>query len=202
MGGENNKMTSSGSVTVTACSSPGLTFCADSNFSIHFTPTLPQYHGWDPGHPARSAGGTLQLDTYILDPSKSEWADNAGNPSGKQAHRQLITESSSSLLSLLTHCGLILDLKRCNWCACVDLCLTHSLPRNEALVPCGCAHIVRRTRASFRKLYFYVFENTAELKLVSKGTAFWWRERTLPHPTALLFWCSNQQKYDGWSKKY
>ena len=32
-------------------------------------------------------------------------------------------------------------------------CLTHSVPRNEDLVPCGCAQAARGTRTSFRELY-------------------------------------------------
>ena len=45
-------------------SSPGSTFCADSNVSIHSTPVLPQQHVKDPGHSAKSAGGRLQLNTH------------------------------------------------------------------------------------------------------------------------------------------
>ena len=45
-------------------SSPGSTFCADSYFGIRFTPVLPQEHVKDPGHSAKSAGGTLQLNTH------------------------------------------------------------------------------------------------------------------------------------------
>ena len=44
--------------------SPGSTFCADSYFGIHSTPMLPQYHVKDPGHPAKSAGGSLQLNMH------------------------------------------------------------------------------------------------------------------------------------------
>ena len=32
--------------------------------------------------------------------------------------------------------------------------LTHSVPRNQALVPCGCPHAAHRMRPSFRELYF------------------------------------------------
>ena len=35
-----------------------------------------------------------------------------------------------------------------------NIVLTHSVPRNEALVPRGCAPAARGTRASFRELYF------------------------------------------------
>ena len=45
-------------------SSPGSTFCDDSYFGIHSTPVLLQLHIKDPGHPARSAGGRLQLNTH------------------------------------------------------------------------------------------------------------------------------------------
>ena len=45
-------------------SSPGSTICADSYFSIHYTPVLPQQHVKDPGHSAKSAGGRLQLNTH------------------------------------------------------------------------------------------------------------------------------------------
>ena len=45
-------------------SSPGSTFCADSDFGIRSTPVLPQYHLKDPSHSAKSAGGRLQLNTH------------------------------------------------------------------------------------------------------------------------------------------
>ena len=45
-------------------STPGSTFCADSYFSIHSTPMLPQLHVKDPGHSAKSAGGRLQLNMH------------------------------------------------------------------------------------------------------------------------------------------
>ena len=34
-------------------SSPGSTFCADSNFGIRSTPVLPQWHVKDPSHSAK-----------------------------------------------------------------------------------------------------------------------------------------------------
>ena len=46
-------------------SSSGSTFCADY-FGIRSTPMLPQLHVKDPGHPAKSAGGRLQLNTLAL----------------------------------------------------------------------------------------------------------------------------------------
>ena len=45
-------------------SSPGSTFCADSNVGIRSTPVLPQQHVKDPGHSAKSAGGRLQLNAH------------------------------------------------------------------------------------------------------------------------------------------
>ena len=45
-------------------SSPGSTFCADSNLGILYTPVLPQWRVKDPGHSAKSAGGRLQLNTH------------------------------------------------------------------------------------------------------------------------------------------
>ena len=45
-------------------SSPGSTFCADSYFGIRSTPMLPQWHVKDPGHSAKSAGGSLQLNMH------------------------------------------------------------------------------------------------------------------------------------------
>ena len=45
-------------------SSPGLTFCADSYFSICSTPRVTAVACKDPGHPAKSAGGRLQLNTH------------------------------------------------------------------------------------------------------------------------------------------
>ena len=45
-------------------SSPGSTFCADSNFGIRSTPVLPQWYVKDPSHSAKSAGGRLQLNSH------------------------------------------------------------------------------------------------------------------------------------------
>ena len=45
-------------------SSPGSTFCADSNFGIRSTPVLPQQHVEDPTLSAKSVGGRLQLNTH------------------------------------------------------------------------------------------------------------------------------------------
>ena len=39
-------------------SSPGSTFRADPYFGIRSTPVLPQQHVKDPGHSAKSAGGS------------------------------------------------------------------------------------------------------------------------------------------------
>ena len=45
-------------------SSLELTLCADA-FSVSVPPSvLPQWHGKDPGHSARSAGGRLHLNTH------------------------------------------------------------------------------------------------------------------------------------------
>ena len=40
-------------------SSTGSTFCADSYFGIRSTSVLPQEHVKDPGHSAKSAGGSF-----------------------------------------------------------------------------------------------------------------------------------------------
>ena len=48
-------------------SSPCSTFRAESYFSIHSTPVLPQQHVKDPSHYAKSAGGRLQLNTHAPD---------------------------------------------------------------------------------------------------------------------------------------
>ena len=59
------------------------------------TPVLLQWHVKDPGHPAKSAGGRLHLNTRIFGPMKSEWADYAavqalcGNLSGNELTRNL-----------------------------------------------------------------------------------------------------------------
>ena len=74
--------------------------------------------------------------------------------------------------------------------------LTHSVLLNEALVPRGCAHAAHRIGPHSANSTLVVLENTAKLKLVSKWTSFWWRERTSSLPIA-LFWCSNRQKYNG-----
>ena len=56
-------------------SSPGSTFCADSYFSIRFTPMLPQWHIKDPSHSAKSAGGRLQLNTHASYGRCFAWSD-------------------------------------------------------------------------------------------------------------------------------
>ena len=45
-------------------SSPRSASCADSYFSTHSTPVLPQEHIKDPSHSTKSAGGRLQLNTH------------------------------------------------------------------------------------------------------------------------------------------
>ena len=45
-------------------SSPGSTFCADSDFGIRSTPVLSLQHVEDPGHFAKNAGGRLQLNKH------------------------------------------------------------------------------------------------------------------------------------------
>ena len=45
-------------------STPGSTFYADFYFGIRYTPVLPQQHVNNPGHSAKSAGGSLQLNTH------------------------------------------------------------------------------------------------------------------------------------------
>ena len=45
-------------------SSPGSSFCADSDSGIRSTSVLPQQHVQDPGYSAKSAGGRLQLKTH------------------------------------------------------------------------------------------------------------------------------------------
>ena len=56
-------------------SSPGSTFCADSDFGIRSTPVLPQYHLKDPSHSAKSAGGRLQLNTHTPYVCGFAWSD-------------------------------------------------------------------------------------------------------------------------------
>ena len=50
------------------------TFCTDSYFGIceSVASMLPQYHGKDPVHSARSADGRLQVNTVILYASQSQ----------------------------------------------------------------------------------------------------------------------------------
>ena len=61
-----------------------------------------QWHVKDPGHSAKSAGGTLHLNTpehaYTLDPSKSEWADYAvvQAESGNLSRNELTHNSSGN----------------------------------------------------------------------------------------------------------
>ena len=58
-------------------SSPPLTLCADYYSASVPPPVLPKWHLKDPGNFAKSAGGRLHLNTFTLDPTKSEWADYA-----------------------------------------------------------------------------------------------------------------------------
>ena len=57
-------------------------------FGVRSTPVLLQWHLKEPDHSAKSAGGRLRLNTHILDPTTSEWADytavqaQCGNLSG------------------------------------------------------------------------------------------------------------------------
>ena len=45
-------------------------------FGVRSTPVLPQWYVKDPGHSAKSTGGSLHpWHAYTLDPAKSEWAD-------------------------------------------------------------------------------------------------------------------------------
>jgi len=46
-------------------SSPGSTFCADSDCGIRSTPVFPQWHVTDPCHSAKSADSRLQLNTRV-----------------------------------------------------------------------------------------------------------------------------------------
>ena len=55
--------------------SPGLTFCADSYFSIRSTPMLPQKHIKYPSHSAKRAGGRLQLNTHTPYVCGFAWRD-------------------------------------------------------------------------------------------------------------------------------
>ena len=45
-------------------STPRSTFCADSYLGVRSSPMLLQQHVKDPGQSAKSAGGTLQLNTH------------------------------------------------------------------------------------------------------------------------------------------
>ena len=57
-----------------------LTLCIDQHilFVVRSTPVLPQWHVKDPAHSDKSAGGRFTPKTrYILEPTKSEWADHA-----------------------------------------------------------------------------------------------------------------------------
>ena len=47
-------------------SSPGSTFCANTDCGIRSTPVFPQWHVTDTCHSAKSAGGRLQLNTHAL----------------------------------------------------------------------------------------------------------------------------------------
>ena len=57
-------------------SSPESTLCADS-YSVSVPhPVSPQWHVKDFGHSAKSAGGSLHLNTHTsFYPTKSEWVD-------------------------------------------------------------------------------------------------------------------------------
>ena len=75
-------------------SSPELTLCADSYSVSVPPPVLPQWHVKEPGDSDQSAGGKLHVNTYNLDPTKSQSkADYAaiqaecGNLSGNELTR-------------------------------------------------------------------------------------------------------------------
>ena len=74
-------------------SSPSLPFSSPALFfGVRSSPMLPQWHVKDPSHSAKSAGGSLHLNTRTntFDTSKLEWTDYAavqpecGNLSGNE----------------------------------------------------------------------------------------------------------------------
>ena len=62
---------------------------------------LQEWHVKDPGRSAKSAGGRLHLDTHILDPSESEWADYAAVQAecGNLSRNELTRNSSGNTRS-------------------------------------------------------------------------------------------------------
>ena len=106
-------------------SSPELTLCADT-YRCPFHPVLPQRHAKDPGHTAKSAGGKLYLNTHTALAKRSRSGltmplsrHNVGTYQQTSWNASCQETLGHSLLSLLSHCGLILAKRVELVCACL-----------------------------------------------------------------------------------
>ena len=104
------------------CRSGGRMFFSRVNFvcwllfSVHSTPTLPQWHVKDPSHSAKSAGGRLHLNTHT---PLTQWSQSGQTMPLCRHSVETYQETSShetrqgtfghTCLSLLNQRGLILD---------------------------------------------------------------------------------------------
>ena len=99
-------------------SSLELTLCADA-FSVSVPPpVLPQWHGKDPGHSAKSAGDRLHLTTHtpLIQRSRSGLTiplsgRSVGTYPETSSHATRQGILGLSRLSSMSHCGLILALR-------------------------------------------------------------------------------------------
>ena len=84
-------------------------------FGVRSNPVLPRWHVKDPGHPAKSAGGRLHLNTHTPLTQQS-WSgltmplsrQSVGTYQETSSHGSRQGTLGHSHLSLLSHCGLIL----------------------------------------------------------------------------------------------
>ena len=99
-------------------SSQELTFCVLTFIrclSPPLLPVLPQWHVKDPGHSANSAGGSLHLNTHIPLTQRCRSrltvlvsSHSVGTYHETSSHATRSGNTRPSLLSSLSHCGLIL----------------------------------------------------------------------------------------------
>ena len=82
-------------------------------FGVRSTPVLPQWHVKDPGRSAKSASSRLHLNTHTPLTQRSRrvltilLSRHCGNLSGTSSHTTCHGTVGHSLLSSLSHCGLI-----------------------------------------------------------------------------------------------
>ena len=84
-------------------------------FGVRSTPVLPQWHVNDPSHSVKSAGGRLHLNTHkpLTQRSRNRmimllFRHSVGTYPETSSHAACQGTFGQTLLSLLSHCGLIL----------------------------------------------------------------------------------------------